>query len=271
MKQTTLAFATPKKQEKEKQIKVAIIGTAGRGPLDRQFFSLKLYQDMVQEAKEWISSLNVKAENITLVSGGASLSDHIAVDLFLNNPEFDKCILYLPCAFDSKVQRFVDNGSPKWQVNPGRISNLYHERFSKIIGRNSLQEIELARQKGAILDTSNKGFHERNFKVGKSDYLLAFTWGDGQNVTDGGTGHTWTNAKNAVKTHISLHTLLLKKSSKSTKRKHDEQEDEQDLEKTQDYSAASVSSSSSSAANTGNVTSSSSCSSASASICRATR
>lgn len=45
--------------------------------------------------------------------------------------------------------------------------------------------------KGAIIDSEHFGFHSRNVEVSKSTKMLAFTWSDADEPTEGGTKHTW--------------------------------------------------------------------------------
>src|SRR5699024_2276486 len=56
---------------------------------------------------------------------------------------------------------------------------------------------------GATLDTSSKGFHERNTKVAQSDYLIAFTFGLDRPVS-GGTLDTWKKATTNNKFHFTI-------------------------------------------------------------------
>ena len=65
--------------------------------------------------------------------------------------------LYLPC-------KFKDN---KGQGKVGDIMNYYHEKFSKKMGYDTLEEISLAIKKGAIVGSNSGGFHYRNSFVAK--------------------------------------------------------------------------------------------------------
>lgn len=128
-------------------------------------------------------------------------TDHSAVKCFVNDPRC-KLTLYLPCKWTG--EKYEDIGVRDWKKNPGRTSNLYHEKFSNTIGYNSLQEIQKAASLGATLDTSFHGFHNRNSQVAKSDFLIAFTWSTSGAPDDGGTLDTWEKAKSAQKVHVSL-------------------------------------------------------------------
>ncbi|SNW61929.1 Hypothetical protein ORPV_25, partial [Orpheovirus IHUMI-LCC2] len=66
-----------------------------------------------------------------------------------------------------------------------------------------LKEIEMARSKGCKLIMDNKGFHNRNNQVSKTSYMIALTWGDGQEPKDGGTASTW-KLCNGNKIHLPL-------------------------------------------------------------------
>jgi len=57
-------------------------------------------------------------------------------------------------------------------------------------GRDSLLDMERALAVGAIGDTTHRGFHARNREVAKAGYLIAFTFGTGQEPAGGGTLHT---------------------------------------------------------------------------------
>lgn len=136
-----------------------------------------------------------------MVSGGAAWSDHVAVQLFLNHPE-SKLTLCLPCEWDTKLGQHIDTGKKDWRVNPGQLANRYHLEFSKDIKQSSLAMITKAIALGAVIK-AHKGFHARNLQVGKSDYLIAFSYSTTTEPTDGGTLHTWKHSR-ALKKHYSL-------------------------------------------------------------------
>lgn len=183
---------------------VSIIGTAGRSHQDP---TITMYNKMISSAIRYLQSLSGE---IILVSGGAAWSDHVAVHLYLNRQQYALPILglrlYLPCAFDLITKRYVDTGSSDWRVNPGRISNIYHQQFSNAIGRNSLDELAHVIQDDHVYIEVFNGFHARNSRVAQSEYILAFTWGQNE-PEDGGTLDTWNKAKHAKRTHVNLATL----------------------------------------------------------------
>ena len=91
----------------------------------------------------------------------------------------------------------------------GRINGLGHwgcrlahksradRAFSAAVGRSSLAEIDRAADLGARLDWSptGGGFHRRNSKLAAAcDYIIAFSWSDGDAPGDGGTADTWRKA-----------------------------------------------------------------------------
>lgn len=157
-----------------------IIGTAGRNT-DNNKLSSEVYDKMYKIAEEIIGPKEVQ-----LISGGAAWADHIAVRLFHYSPFHHKLFLELPCKFTNGRYETVDYYD---RMNVGHISNHYHTQFSKRINRLTLLEIQEAIDTGAHVSIG-KGFFDRNFKVAKADKLIAFTYGDGPRLKDGGTAHT---------------------------------------------------------------------------------
>ncbi|EFA74508.1 hypothetical protein PPL_00006 [Heterostelium album PN500] len=180
-------------------VTLSIIGTAGRDKTKK--LTLDHFNYMHYIVEQFIDNNNLldkeqKSEqkdtkSLTLVSGGAAWADHVAVDFFLKKSEiYDndtlKLILYLPCkiVIQDGEHRYYDSGSKDWRVNPGKMSNTYHKAFGSVIGRDTIKEIVDTK---ATLDTTSKGFHARNTKVSKSDYIIAFTFGAGDQPEAGGT------------------------------------------------------------------------------------
>lgn len=167
------------------EITLSIIGTAGRDaakPLGKSHF-----EAMCLVASGLVVQLADSNYPIShLVSGGAAWADHVAVKLFLDK-KAPNLRLYLPAVFEGGA--YYDNGSAKWQENPGRTANLYHKKFQVTTNINSLSEINIAKCEGATLIEMN-GFHARNAMVAKSDFLLAMTFGKGPEVMPGGTEDT---------------------------------------------------------------------------------
>ncbi len=192
--------------------RVAIIGTAGRTVEDAKRLSASLLNLMAQKAVEVMKdSFQLDCKSVTLVSGGSAWSDHVAVRLWLDDPEgFAGLRLFLPCAFDAKTSQhpqFVDTGGD-WRTNPGRALNTYHRQFSQKAGFSSLSDLVAVRALGAQFISTAKSFHERNSQVAlAADYLIAFTWGPSETKPkDGGTLDTWNKCK-GVKIHIPLSLL----------------------------------------------------------------
>lgn len=168
--------------------RIGIIGSAGRGG-DEEKLNDKVYSSI-------LSYLEDKLPNdCTLVSGGSSWMDHLAVSLYLKYQDKFKLELYIPCEWDTTNRCYRDNGVVDWMVNPGGTLNYYHRRFSKIVGFDSLDQINDAISRGAILKVE-KGLFKRNDRVASSiDVLYAFTFTTRDSPCDGGTLYTWKKAK----------------------------------------------------------------------------
>lgn len=178
---------------------VAIIGTAGRGD-DASKMTKELFQRMCQSAigvltSEWKLDL----ARVKLQSGGAAWADHVAVQLC--NDLKIPITLHLPCQMDEKNKRAMDTGVADWKANPGRVMNAYHKQFTLKMGYDTLAEL------CGLPSKIYSGFHKRNDAVANSDYVLAFTWGEGNVPKDGGTKYTWDKATTAKRKHIPLSTL----------------------------------------------------------------
>ena len=174
-------------------MRIAVIGTAGRDksiPMTRN-----LWDWMLDDARERIDG------DAHLVSGGAAWADHIAVALFLES-HVPKLTLHLPAPLQG---RFI--GSPK---SAGSAANYYHDRFSEVVGFNSLEQIVEACTWGGCdgtFEPQAEGYgamFSRNAKVvASSEGMLAYTFGVGDEPADGGTRNTW-DQFNGEKIHVSL-------------------------------------------------------------------
>lgn len=194
-------------------MKVAIIGTAGRDKDRDGLMTLELYQKVLRFVLEYLSA-RFDLRTLHLVSGGAAWIDHIAVSLFLRNT-FASLTLFLPCSWTSEHQKcqFFDNGQKDWKMNPGKVANMYHfnfaKRFNKFDSFCTLNQIEEAKFKGAVLNTDHTGFHQRNSQIANVDLLLAFTWSDTSTPPKGGTLDTWNKCKsNVIKVHFNLSQFI---------------------------------------------------------------
>ncbi|EGG21939.1 optic atrophy 3-like family protein [Cavenderia fasciculata] len=250
---------------------ISIIGTAGRDKTKRLTSDHFAYMCQCVESyiadKGLLLSSNqpssLQKSTVTLVSGGAAWADHVAVDIYLRNPQLYNLVLYLPCPIvkvgggddgssssttSSTKYQYLDTLSKDWRTNPGKTSNNYHNIMSKELGgRDTIKEIMDAHELGAILDTSSKGFHTRNTKVSKSDYLIAFTSSTSGQPEGGGTLDTWTKSKSLNKIHFTLQPLqqqqvssspptIKKKKTEPKKRKEKEKEEDNDNDDDDDTS-----------------------------------
>ena len=186
------------------KITISIIGSAsGKNKYDHLLNEEKWHY-MCQISENYIiEKIKHDWSQIILVSGGAAWSDHVAVFLYLKHPEAN-LILHLPCRWDHCNNRLIDNGKYQWTTNPGKLGNTLHYNFQKEIKENTLQQIQLAIDQGATIFDHYKGFHDRNLEVGKSQYLIAFSFSHRNEPTDGGTAHTWKNSKSENKIHFTL-------------------------------------------------------------------
>ena len=195
---------------------VAIVGTAGRRDAATRL-TYPLWLGMVREAERFLAGLPRPWD---LVSGGAAWSDHVAVRLFLDG-KADSLTLYLPCRFDLDVPWFEETSEDR-HVNyseegtetvgsEARVANFYHRRFSGVLRRDrtetTLHELAEAIRRGARVIVG-EGFKSRNYGVGHTEALLAFTFGEGKVPADGGTAHTWRTSAAPLKVHVPLGTLL---------------------------------------------------------------
>lgn len=181
---------------------IGIIGTAGRGD-DESKLSPQVYAAM----REAVSGVIAPYGKARLVSGGAAVADHLAVQLFLAAPEME-LRLHLPAPFDANVRQFVASTSI---FNPGNTSNYYHRKFAKSCGVDSLGEIAEAILKRNAEVIVTPGFKQRNTKVANdADILIALTFGTGPAVKDGGTADTvrkFQLGRRGTTYHIDCHAM----------------------------------------------------------------
>lgn len=184
-------------------IHIAIIGSAGRKCGSKYYIDMlpnDCYDKMLELCREEIQKI-ANGRNVVLVSGGAALADHMAVTLF-NEKFASGLILCLPCEWDVEKCQFADTGVVNWKTNPGGTSNFYHRKFSKHFGIDSLKEIDIAINNGAVLDIE-KGFFARNSQIACSEYLIAFTSSDTDVPNTNGTLSTWSKSK-GMKIHVKI-------------------------------------------------------------------
>jgi len=162
---------------------VAIIGPCGRGGIK---YTKETFNKMITCARGFIGTFNSKVTEIELVSGGSSLSDHVAVRLFLMGVA-NRLTLYIPDDWDAEHKCFGDH-------HEGETLNILHKTFSSRIDVDTLDEIALAIAKGATIKVV-KGFKNRNMKIAQSTVLLAFTPEGGDTPITPGTLDTWNKHK----------------------------------------------------------------------------
>lgn len=182
------------------EITISIIGTAGRQGL-MHALPQNAYFNAIQKCKEEIQKIRATQTptKVTLVSGGAALSDHVAVHLFLETPEVYNLRLYLPCAWDFKNRKFVDSGERNFRTNPGGTTNYYHRLFSNKFRLDSLGELHRALQMENATYEVLDGFFSRNALVANSHHLIAIGTGENETSLTSGTRHTWNQAGPATR------------------------------------------------------------------------
>jgi hypothetical protein len=153
--------------------RVAIIGTAGRNGLVNQL-SMEKFSKMVLDADQLIRDHIGPRETISLVSGGAAWSDHVAVRLFIYG--YDNLFLYLP--------------------GKHRGSNIYHQQFKEKTGIDTIAEISLLEKRYPIQVIVRDGFdsyYDRDKHIAENcDYMIAFAF---NSKLTPGTQFTWSNCK----------------------------------------------------------------------------
>lgn len=188
-------------------IKISIIGPS------KLAVTKETYDQMIMKVMKIIrvyESYNSKPNipwryKIHLISGGAALSDHVAISLYLKYRDILTIPLditiYLPSLWDKENKIHQDTGDARWYINPGKTANSQHRYFSKIMGFNSLNEINTLYKRGKV-NTEYFGFHKRNDEVAKSDVILAFS-GNWDNIS-GGTKYTYDKATTRKKYIIKI-------------------------------------------------------------------
>lgn len=179
-------------------MKLAIIGTAGRKD-DADLLTLDKWKEMKRVIARFVEERNI----LSAISGGAAYADHLAVGLY-NADYIENLELALPCAYDLDNIMFVDNGDKDWRKNPGKTCNYYHRQFSEKVGINSLLQIKDAIISGAIVKIED-GFFARNSLVAEADILIAFTFGEGAKLKDGGTADTTKKFLNKHNSSLAYH------------------------------------------------------------------
>lgn len=180
-------------------VRLAIIGSAGRNddalPLSqRPEFFLGRMLDAGRAIADRVGAT-------ALVSGGAAWADHIAILLFLSDPERFELHLHLPALLkhhptDRQAMFYLDTGSRQNGSNPARVSNELHEAFGTQLashkpGWSPFHDLRKAFFHPRVTTTTSAGFEPRNARVAAdSDFALAMTFGDGPVLKKGGTAGT---------------------------------------------------------------------------------
>jgi hypothetical protein len=213
---------------------VAIMGTAGQDPSKEDVVDAHLWKVMVHCARQVLTrvfSLDASSstETVQLISGGAAIADHVAVQLYLESsstvgtsaPSPYHLSLHLPCRWDPDRKEY-DARSYE-----GRRSNALHVQFARQASfpsvRTSLQQLhDVVHQSSAARSTSkaaanrvtvqeHSGFVQRNsFVAREAQYVLAMTWSSPSAlapVGESGAAHTWSRS-NGVKLHLPLAELV---------------------------------------------------------------
>jgi len=180
-------------------MKIGIVGSSGKNGGKINF---SMYHKMQRLAMHNISTL-AKGADVTLVSGGAALADHIAIDLFLEG-KVSKLILYFPCQWNEKKCEFSAVSSKTNKGEVGHFANKLHKNFSAQVGnKNSLKDIQDAIDKGAQVIIGN-GFYGRNTLLAQNvNAMIAFTF---EKKMTPGTQHVWNQC--AIDPSQKVHLLI---------------------------------------------------------------
>lgn len=174
---------------------IGIIGTAGRGNV---VIEPDRYRKMYDCARRMVRQIAADAGQVrvTLVSGGAAYADHLAVLLYLNEPDLVASLhLHLPVQFrDGRYDALRKEGG---------TANYYLERMKAAWAADGQPDfdpfahITHAIAHGAIVRTyanaKGNAFFARNRAIAaQAQWLIAFTAAqDEQPPADSGTRHTW--------------------------------------------------------------------------------
>ena len=195
-------------------ITLGIIGTAGRKD-DAKRLTKDTYQMMLEKAVMTIQDLNHRHYHVDeLVSGGAAWSDHIAVSLF-RRKIVKKLTLCLPSPWNSSAVQFVDSVLLPDHGCDANTANYYHRQFSKVVGFDSLAQLDQAIASPGCTTIVGNGFKARNSEIAKrADAILAMTFGSGHTVKPrSGTADTMRKWRKLhtdepdLSYHLDLHTI----------------------------------------------------------------
>lgn len=183
--------------------RLAVIGTAGRGD-DALRVTPELYAQMARTLRGLVEQLGSVE---CLVSGGAAVSDHLAVGFFLKglSPTLS---VHLPALYSHSAGAYVE----PYKKSPGSISNYWHRRFSDRCHGNSLRALGEAMRRPGCASKVHYGFEARNDAIAdEADGLVAFTFGSGAALKRGGSWHTMSRAlRRSIPTwHVDLNSMQI--------------------------------------------------------------
>ena len=189
---------------------VAIIGSAER--TDNELRLLRKNPKLMQQIEKFVldqivNKWKLNTRETTLVSGGSSWVDHVAVRLWLQDPTKWKGLeLYLPQEWDGCNARYVNKYD-------GMRLNELHLKFNK--SSLSLDELHDAQRLGATCHVISTGFLARNVKIAQNcTHMLAFTFVMNPSqrhqpkIINSGTGYTWNKCLSLFKLHKSLYDFI---------------------------------------------------------------
>lgn len=192
---------------------VAIVGFSGRsGVPSTDLLTKSLFDAMVASAKLIIKeSFGHSLDSVCLVSGGAAWADHVAVSLALSVDGNARHLrLYMPGLFDAQTGLIVNSAC-------AHTANTLHQRFAEQTSIPSLANLTEAHLYGADIRSGCHGFLARNRQIAAdADYMIAFSWSDTPEPTDGGTGHVWRAAKQRIDLARMVHVRMNKLISQQT-------------------------------------------------------
>lgn len=193
-------------------MKIAIIGSRD---LSSVFSMNKKFEDIVKLVDDKIGEMTANSpivEKITLISGGSSWGDFVAVYLMKKYPERFILLLFLPAFFD-ETGFDVENKC-------GRILNDLHNEFKGQTGIDSIKEMNDVMEKnedGTVFhEIVVAGFYARNNKIAaECDAVIAITTEGGDPATPG-TSYTWKLCKGKPQVSIGLRPAFCQKESEET-------------------------------------------------------
>lgn len=171
-------------------IKVAIIGTSGRNPMDSMRLTADHMKWMAENVLCYIEHvIKTTTDNIILISGGSAWADHVAVQLYLSH-NFAGLELYLPTDFDVENKKYAN-------TYEGTMLNLLHSQCKEKINIDVLNELAEAIPKRTTTVVIKRGFLQRNSLVSKKcDHLICFVF---SHIISGGSNDTWKKTKHQNK------------------------------------------------------------------------